>query len=53
MSPEQIERARVMQAEGRTVREIAAALKHPKSTIGRALAPPSQNVPPDAGPRTP
>jgi DNA invertase Pin-like site-specific DNA recombinase len=41
MSADLIDRARAMHAEGRSVREIAVALKHPKSTIGRALA--SQN----------
>ena len=33
-----LERARVMRAEGRTVREIAVALKIPRSTIAGALA---------------
>ncbi|MCC7541191.1 MAG: recombinase family protein [Deltaproteobacteria bacterium] len=32
-----IERARAMRAEGRTVRELAVALKVPRSTIARAL----------------
>jgi DNA invertase Pin-like site-specific DNA recombinase len=50
MTPEQVARARAMHADGRTVREIAMALRFPKSTIGRALAP-SQNVPPGSGPK--
>jgi DNA invertase Pin-like site-specific DNA recombinase len=37
-----LERARALQGQGRSVREIAAALKVPKSTVARALA--SQNV---------
>lgn len=49
MTAEQVERARAMQAEGRSVRDIAVALKVAKSTIGRALAP-SRNAPPAAGP---
>jgi DNA invertase Pin-like site-specific DNA recombinase len=50
MSPEQVERARAMSAEGRSVRDVAIALKVAKSTIGRVLAP-SQNVPPKTGPK--
>jgi DNA invertase Pin-like site-specific DNA recombinase len=49
MTADQVARARAMQVEGRTVREIAVALKFPRSTVGRALTP-SQNDPPDAGP---
>jgi DNA invertase Pin-like site-specific DNA recombinase len=33
-----VERARALQAEGKTVREIASAMRVPKSTIGRALS---------------
>jgi DNA invertase Pin-like site-specific DNA recombinase len=43
MTPEQVERARAMQSDGHSVREIAVALKCPKSTIAREL---SRNVPP-------
>ncbi|MCC7535019.1 MAG: recombinase family protein [Deltaproteobacteria bacterium] len=32
-----IERARAMRAEGRTLRELAVALKVPRATVGRAL----------------
>jgi DNA invertase Pin-like site-specific DNA recombinase len=49
MSAEQVARARALHAEGRSVREVAEALKHPRSTIGRAVAP-SQKVPPEGGP---
>ena len=42
MSDELVARARAMHQQGRTIREIAQALKHPKSTIGRELA--SQKV---------
>lgn len=51
MSDELVARARALHAEGRTVREIAVALKHPKTTIGRALA--SQKVPPSEPPADP
>jgi DNA invertase Pin-like site-specific DNA recombinase len=52
MTPELVERARTMQAEGRSVREIAMALKYPRSTVGRALAP-SHNAVRDPGPEAP
>lgn len=39
-----LERARALRAEGRSVREIAVALKVPRSTVARALAP-SRKVP--------
>jgi len=42
MNDEQIARAIAMHAEGRSIRDIAIAMKYPKSTIGRALT--SQNV---------
>ncbi len=41
MARDEVARAAAMQAEGRSVREIAVALKVPRSTVGRALA--SQN----------
>jgi DNA invertase Pin-like site-specific DNA recombinase len=37
MSPKERERARAMQAKGRTISAIARALKVPRATIGRAL----------------
>lgn len=51
MSPELVARAQAMHAEGRTVREIAMALKQPKSTVGRALV--SQNPTGGAEPADP
>ena len=39
MTPEQIAKAVAMKVEGRSVREIAMAIKVAKSTIGRALSP--------------
>ncbi|GMV27781.1 MAG: hypothetical protein AMXMBFR58_38120 [Phycisphaerae bacterium] len=41
MARDEVARAAAMQAEGRSVRQIAVALKVPRSTVGRALA--SQN----------
>jgi DNA invertase Pin-like site-specific DNA recombinase len=41
MTSDQVARARAMNDEGQSVRDIAIALKVPKSTIGRALASPS------------
>ncbi|MBK8994604.1 MAG: recombinase family protein [Myxococcales bacterium] len=41
MARDDVARAAAMQAQGRSVREIAVALKVPRSTVGRALA--SQN----------
>lgn len=38
MGRAEIERATAMRAEGRTLRDIAVALRVPRSTIGRALA---------------
>ena len=47
------ERARQMKADGKTVREIARALKVPRSTIARAVAGTSQKVAPAKGAPTP
>lgn len=41
MARDEVSRAAAMRADGRSVREIAVALKVPRSTVGRALA--SQN----------
>jgi DNA invertase Pin-like site-specific DNA recombinase len=41
MARDEVSRAAAMQADGRSVRQIAVALKVPRSTVGRALA--SQN----------
>lgn len=38
MGDELVARARALQDEGRSIRDISIALKYPKSTIGRALA---------------
>ena len=38
MTPKQVETAQRMKGEGKTVREIAAALRVPRSTVGRAVA---------------
>ena len=38
MTPAEIEKARTMRAEGRSVREISAALGVPRATVGRAVA---------------
>jgi DNA invertase Pin-like site-specific DNA recombinase len=46
----QVDRVRAFAAEGRSHREIAVALKIPKSTVGRALALPQKPV---AGTATP
>jgi DNA invertase Pin-like site-specific DNA recombinase len=40
MSDELVARARAMHEAGRSVRDIAMALKHPKSTIGRVVSVP-------------
>jgi len=41
-----VAKARAMQASGKSLREIAVALKVPRPTVARALSPPSQNPPP-------
>jgi DNA invertase Pin-like site-specific DNA recombinase len=44
LTDEQVERVRNLAAEGRSQRDIAVALKIPKSTVGRALAAPQKPV---------
>jgi DNA invertase Pin-like site-specific DNA recombinase len=44
LTDEQVERVRVLAKEGRSHREIAVAMKIPKSTVGRAVALPQKPV---------
>jgi DNA invertase Pin-like site-specific DNA recombinase len=46
MDPPTLKRARELRAGGRTLREIAVALKIPKSTIAASLAAASRKTPP-------
>jgi DNA invertase Pin-like site-specific DNA recombinase len=49
MLPEMVLKAQAMRAEGRSLRDIAIALKIPKSTVASTLAP-SRKPPPGASP---
>lgn len=48
-----VARIRALRAEGRTIREIAVAVKVPRSTVSDALKPVSEKGGPNSGPSTP